>query len=301
MSGYGILIVDDDSFQRKILDEYLGLAGFKILHARNGAHALKVIEQERPELILMDIQMPVMDGFETLTAIKKKPQLRDIPVIFLSSLDLQHLKIKGLELGADDYITKPFNSAELLARIKAVLRRTERYRRTEGIMEGDLSDIGLVELLQSMEMGLKTATIRLAEMDGHIYISNGSLVDASQGSFKGEKAITRIFFLEKGSFSVDFDRKPNTIFNSESKPIMSVLMKVLSYVDDVNDIMKHIRGADRPLKINTDMADFPVFEKFINRPPLSLPELMVSMEGDLKDNLKMIILALKKGKLKAVN
>ncbi len=187
MKGYKILIVDDDLEQHNILEAYLGLAGFQILCAENGVEALKVLDAEMPDIVLLDIQMPVMDGFKTLEEIRKRPDLKNISVILLTGMDKRYLKIKGLEAGADDYITKPFYRAELLARIKAVLRRTERYRRNEGIMDGNLADISLVELMQSMEVGYKTAVIHLEQMKGAVFIENGQLVYARQNTFTGYK------------------------------------------------------------------------------------------------------------------
>ncbi len=299
MSGYTILIVDDDPLQHEMLGGYLGLAGFKILNALNGVEALEMLETQKAEIVLLDIQMPVMDGFKALEEIRKRSSLKDIPVIILTCLNQQYLKIKGLELGADDYITKPFNSAELLARIKAVLRRTERYQRSEGVMNGDLADINLVELMQNMEVGIKTAVIHLKDMKGEIFIEKGQLVFARYGDFTDKQALYRLFLIEKGVFSVDFDTLPGKITKAP-RPIMKELMNVLAYVDEIKDILKHIRGKNSPLQFAYDLSAFPSIEKFKTKSVVTFYDMLIMMEDDLKENLNVLIAATKKGKLKAL-
>jgi DNA-binding response OmpR family regulator len=299
MSGYTILIVDDDPLQHEMLGDYLGLAGFNILHALNGVEALNTLESEKTEIVLLDIQMPVMDGFKALEEMRKRSHLKDIPVIIITCLNQQYLKIKGLELGADDYITKPFNSAELLARIKAVLRRTQRYQQSEGVMNGDLADISLVELMQNMEVGVKTAMIHLKNINGDIFIEKGQIVFTRYGGFTGEQALYRLFLLEKGVFSVDFDTLPSKI-TKNPRPIMKVLMNVLAYVDEIKDSLKHIRGKNSPLQFASDLSAFPSIEKLKKLPSVTFFDMLIMMEDDLKENLSILITATKKGKLKAL-
>jgi len=238
-----------------------------------------------------------MDGFKTLEEIRKRPDLKNLSVIFLTSLDKRYLIIKGLEAGADDYITKPFNSAELLARIKAVLRRTERYRRNEGIMDGNLADIGLVELMQSMEVGYKTAVIHLEQMKGAIFIENGQLVYARQDTFTGEQALYRLFFIEKGSYNIDFEKIPASIPKTPAS-IMNVLMRVLSYVDEIKDTLQRIKGNTLPLQFAPDLTAFPEIDKIKKVPEMTFIDLMLLMKGDLKDNINILIAAAQKKKFK---
>lgn len=299
MAGQLILIVDDDQTQHLILGEYLKLSGYEVDHAEEGAQGLKLMEQRKPDLVLLDIQMPVMDGFKTLEVIRKKSEFKHIPIMLLTSLDRQHLKIKGLELGADDYITKPFNRAELLARINATLRRAERNRPMEGMLSGDLSDVGLSDLLQSMELGNKTASIDLEDVDGEIYIDNGMLVHVRQGNFTGEQALTRIFLKERGAFTVKFNDLPADL-TGDPIPLMSVLMAVLAKVDDVKEIIKRMRAENRVIKIADDIASFPAIAKFKDKSPISFVDLMILMEDDINKNLKTLISASKKGKLKII-
>ena len=119
-----ILVVDDDPPSVKMTAFLLREEGYEVMAADNGSDALALIEREDPDLILLDVMMPGLDGFETLREIRSRYA---IPVIFLSAKGETSDRVAGLELGADDYLAKPFEPSELLARVKAVLRRTEAY------------------------------------------------------------------------------------------------------------------------------------------------------------------------------
>ncbi len=115
-----ILIVDDKESALRLLADYLNAKGFRTVTASNGREALFVARHEKPDLVLLDIMMPEMDGYEFMRHFRKE---RDTPVIMLTAKLEETDKVIGLELGADDYVTKPFGMAELVARIRAVLRR----------------------------------------------------------------------------------------------------------------------------------------------------------------------------------
>ena len=115
-----ILIVDDKVSAQRLLADYLTANGFRTVTANNGREALFVARHEKPDLILLDIMMPEMDGYEFLRLYRKE---RNTPVIMLTAKMEETDKVVGLELGADDYVTKPFGMAELVARVRAVLRR----------------------------------------------------------------------------------------------------------------------------------------------------------------------------------
>lgn len=117
-----ILVVDDDSHIRDIVRFALEREGFSVIEAENGAEGLALAEKEKPDLALLDIMMPEMDGSEVCRRLRRKSVM---PIIFLTSRDDEIDRVLGLELGGDDYIAKPFSPRELVARIKAVLRRTQ--------------------------------------------------------------------------------------------------------------------------------------------------------------------------------
>lgn len=117
-----LLVVDDKANIRRLLQEYLSEQGYRVVTAENGRSALFVARREKPDLILLDIMMPEMDGYEF---IRTHRQERNTPIILLTAKVEETDKVIGLELGADDYITKPFGMRELLARVRALLRRVD--------------------------------------------------------------------------------------------------------------------------------------------------------------------------------
>ena len=116
-----ILVVDDELLIRKVIREYLESENYKVLEAENGLDALRVLSSNKVNLIILDIMMPKMDGFACLEEIRKT---KDIPVIMLSAMKEETDKLNSFNLGVDDYVTKPFSPKELIARVKAHLKRT---------------------------------------------------------------------------------------------------------------------------------------------------------------------------------
>ena len=119
-----ILVVDDDKSIVKVLSAYLQEAGFQVLAAHDGEAALHLLRREKPDLLVLDLMMPRRDGWEVTRLVRADPALAATPLIMLTARVDDTDKIVGLELGADDYITKPFNAREVVARVKALLRRT---------------------------------------------------------------------------------------------------------------------------------------------------------------------------------
>ncbi|MCX5714868.1 MAG: response regulator transcription factor [Candidatus Omnitrophica bacterium] len=135
-----ILIVEDEKDIVKMLEYNLKKEGFRTIAVRYGEDALDLAKREYPDLILLDLMLPGVDGLEVCKILKKEENLSAIPIIMLTAKAQESDKIVGLELGADDYVTKPFSPRELLARIKAVLRRAkEKDKLPEMLHNGDLS------------------------------------------------------------------------------------------------------------------------------------------------------------------
>lgn len=135
-----VLIVEDEKDIIKMLEYNLQKEGFKTFSVRDGEDALDAAKAERPDLILLDLMLPGIDGLEVCKALKADSKTVSIPVIMLTAKGQESDKIVGLELGADDYMTKPFSPRELIARIKAVLRRVkEQGKLPEVLKVGDLT------------------------------------------------------------------------------------------------------------------------------------------------------------------
>ena len=125
-----ILVVDDEQKIIRITSDYLEAAGYSILTAADGISALRVVDQSEPDLVILDLGLPGMDGLDVCRELRKKT---DIPIIILTARGEESDKLVGLELGADDYVTKPFSPKELVARVRAVLRRMEKDTSDEDI------------------------------------------------------------------------------------------------------------------------------------------------------------------------
>ena len=117
-----ILVVDDEVDNVRVLEALLLRRGYEVVKARNGAEALQQVEREQPDLILLDVMMPIMDGFEVCKILKDNPETRLIPVVIMTALGQVEDRVKGIEAGADDFLTKPVHRDELLARIHTSLR-----------------------------------------------------------------------------------------------------------------------------------------------------------------------------------
>ena len=155
-----ILVADDKANIRNLVREYLEAEGFRVVIAANGREALYVARAEKPDLILLDIMMPEMSGYDFLKTYRKE---RETPVILLTAKLDETDKVLGLELGADDYITKPFGMKELVARINAVLRRAGGTTKTAEVLA-----IGKIRL----------------DRESHIVTVNGHLIALTPSEFE---------------------------------------------------------------------------------------------------------------------
>ncbi len=145
-----ILVVDDDRDIVRLVRSYLEKAGYQILTAYDGDTALKILKAEKPQLLILDLMLPDKDGWDVVRLVRSDPQIAATPIIMLTARVEDTDKIVGLEIGADDYITKPFNPREVVARVRALLRRTQLQQDAKTplrLQTGDLIlDIGKREL-----------------------------------------------------------------------------------------------------------------------------------------------------------
>jgi DNA-binding response OmpR family regulator len=129
-----ILVVDDEERIVRFIRLNLEQDGFQVLEAFNGKQAMEKLRQGLPDLMLLDVMLPDLDGFQVLQMVREN---HDVPVIMLTAKTEEDDRVRGLELGADDYVTKPFSPRELVSRVRAVLRRTEAQSNKEGVIEVD--------------------------------------------------------------------------------------------------------------------------------------------------------------------
>ncbi len=188
-----ILVVDDKANMRTLIKDYLLEKDFRVVTAENGREALFVARHEKPDLILLDIMMPEMDGYEFIPAYRKES---DTPIILLTAKLEETDKVLGLELGADDYVTKPFGMRELLARVRAVLRRTGGTEPKRGEVLR-VADVILDQDSRYVKVGDQFVTLTPSEFDllavlmaspGRAF-SRQELLDILQGAAWVERTI----------------------------------------------------------------------------------------------------------------
>ena len=158
-----ILIVDDEISIRRILETRLSLIGYDVISASDGEEALSIFRRENPNLVVLDVMMPKLDGYGVCQELRKES---DIPIIMLTALGDVSDRITGLELGADDYVVKPFSPKELEARIKSVLRRAEKITISSNISSSGIINIGFLKVDTNKKQAYKNnARVRLTGME----------------------------------------------------------------------------------------------------------------------------------------
>jgi CheY-like chemotaxis protein len=206
-----LLLVDGDVKSLRVLEVSLKKAGYNVTTAVNGIDALEKVETSQPDLVISDTHMPEMDGFEFCRRMKQRPNWADIPFIFLTSEKSVEDKIHGLELGVEDYLTKPIYLKEILTRVKILLQKKERNslqekRDTRTKFTGQLSDMAVVDLIQTIEISRKSGVAHIVsgQKRGTIFFRNGKVIDAECGRLTGEEAIYRLLVWTDGQFEVEF-------------------------------------------------------------------------------------------------
>ena len=229
MAKQNLLLVDADPRSLRVLEVSLRKAGYSVTACENAESALEMVSLSEPDLILSDTRLPEMDGFSFVEKLRATESVDDIPLMFLSSDGSVESKVRGLELGVEDYLTKPIYIKEIITRVNLVLQRHERRgleRRslTKTRFAGSLSEMGLVDLLQTIDISRKSGVLSLDEgvRSGTIYFDEGRLVHAELDSkaapdrpadgaasprthlLKGERAIYRFLVWSEGDFDLEF-------------------------------------------------------------------------------------------------
>jgi DNA-binding response OmpR family regulator len=161
-TGLRVLVVDDDEKYRELAARAMREAGFDVITTTNGFEGLSAALKHQPSVILSDVTMPGMDGWQLLRMVRARPTLRRTPMLFLTDLSSDEQRLRGYELGVDDYVAKPFTAAELTARVERVIERAQIA--DEGAangMRGDLSKVPITSLLAFAEMERRSAVLQL--------------------------------------------------------------------------------------------------------------------------------------------
>lgn len=169
-----ILVVDDDLHLRKLVKTYAGLENILCDESDNGLDAINKIKESKYDLVILDVMMPGIDGFETMAEFRK---ISDVPVIFLTSRKEEYDRLLGFNLGADDYVPKPFSPKELIARVNAVINRTNKGASSDQFYFGDLIINGSSH---SVKINNKNINLKPKEYDLLLYFARNNRVALSR-------------------------------------------------------------------------------------------------------------------------
>lgn len=247
MAKVQILLVDADPRSVRVLEVSLKKAGYLVTTAQDGLDALSKLEVSTPDLVLTDTRLPQLDGYALVRRMKDRPEWAPIPVVFLTSQKSIEDKIRGLELGVEDYLTKPIFVRELLARVKLLLaRRTQETIATTRSLSGrtrfagSIQEVAVVDLLQTFEVSRKSGVLNLhtGTQQAHIYFRDGKVVDAELGRLRGEEAIYRTLIWNDAEFEVEFKAVKNEDIIGTST--QGILMEGMRRVDEWGRLLEQL-------------------------------------------------------------
>lgn len=209
MANETILVVDGDTRSRKILEVSFKKSGYRVLMTDTIAGAVEYLEEETPDLIVSDTDLPDGDGFEFCRRIKENPDWEYTPFLFLTDESSLPRKIKGIEIGADDYLTRPIYIKEVTTRVEVLLKKRDRELLSEGEVEefrGELSEITLIDLMQTIDEESRSGVVEFwrDERNGAITFREGEIIDASCGKLRGPEAVYRLMLWPGGKFWVRY-------------------------------------------------------------------------------------------------
>ncbi len=237
-----ILVVDDEPKWLRIVSLYLSNRDCQVATALNGEEAIQKVAAEHPDLIIADIGMPGMDGYELCSRLRRDASTRTIPFIFLTARDQDQDKIKARKVGADDYLTKPCPLERLAQSVETVMDRIEQARKIplDRIgMTGRIEEVDLLDMIQTLELDQKTGALVLShgERTGTLYFRNGVIVEADLRSPKREEPLFRLLGWKTGRFLFIPDAAP------ERMPITASMANLL--FQDLRELEEHEQEALR--------------------------------------------------------
>ena len=257
MSKQSLLLVDGDTRSLRVLEVSLRKAGFMVTAALSVQDALDKLELHAPDLIISETTFPDGDGFELRRRVRATPEWSEIPFIFLTAEAAIENKIRGLELGVDDYLTKPIYIKEIVTRINILLQKRQRTRfeeRRDGRTRfaGRVQDMPVVDVIQTIEISRKSGVIQFVGERGRqaaIYFRDGRVIDAEAGSLQGEDAVYRLLTWSEGEFEVVFRtvRRREVITMSSQ----ALLMEGMRRLDEWSRLFEQLPSLTHRFEVDT--------------------------------------------------
>ena len=258
MAKKSLLLVDADPRSLRVLEVSLRKAGYSVATCGDAGEALEMVELSTPDLILSDTRLPGVNGFQLVEELRRQVGHDKVPFMFLSSDASVESKVRGLELGVEDYLTKPIYIKEIITRINLTLQRQEREglaRRTsvsKTRFTGSLGDMGLVDLLQTIDISRKSGVLELTSghQRGTITFRDGQPLDSELGVLVGEPAIYRLLLWNEGEFEIDF--RPVRVEQRIRSSTQAILMEGMRRVDEWGRLLEQIPSLDNVFEVSED-------------------------------------------------
>ncbi len=230
-----VLVADPDQQLVTWLRLKLSGEGIGIHWAHNGDEAMKMLSKEKPDLVISEVALPRIDGYNLCQMVREKPETQNLPFLFLSSRKDPMSVTKGLDMGADDFMSKPVNFEILLAKINKGLekRREERLKKEqERGVSGSLLDMEIIDIAQILASGMKTALIQVTDqkLEGKIFVDRGQIVHAEAPNLSGRDALYNLITWKKGSFQIIHNI--TSLKQTISESVDAVLLEGLRRLDE---------------------------------------------------------------------
>ncbi len=256
-----LLVVDADPRSLRVLEVSLRNAGYNVAACPSVGKAFEILSTNKPDLILSDTDFEDMNGFEFVEKLRQNDDWSDIPFMFLSSDGSIESKIRGLELGVEDYLTKPIYIREVVARVGIELARQARAglaRKSQGSrtrFSGSLSEMSVVDLLQTIDVSRKSGILTLVSSDGQrgrISFESGAVIDASVDELRGEDAIYRQLLWHDGTFDLEF-RRVSLTHRTVHRATQALLMEGMRRLDEWSRLLELLPSLDAALEVDAEI------------------------------------------------
>lgn len=255
-----VLAVDDNRIILQVVEDYFGARGFEVWRAADGVQALALVRRRGlPDAVIADVLMPVMDGWAFYAALREIPGAGDLPFVFLTVEAHLPQRLRGLRLGADDYVVKPFDVEELFVRVERLIARHDGSQGAAGqevLLSGTVEHLAISDLLQILSLNGKDGSVHLREGDnrGRIDFEGGDIVHAECGRIRGTKALYRMLGWTRAEFRV-VPRSGGVAERSVDGPTAGVLMEGLVSLDEWHRLTRELPPPHARLEIAADAKE----------------------------------------------
>ena len=308
-----VVIVEDDPNQRKILALVLNNEGYAVHTAASGEEGLELVRNVMPALLITDVMLPTLDGFELCRRLRRDPATAHIPIIFVTALTGVQDKRMGFDLGADAYMTKPYSTRDIVAQIKAVLRRAEpsaakKNLQPRVLLTGQLATASVVDVLQTIGSNGITGRLEVSGAEhGSIDLRSGQMLHAQvttpRKEITGIKAWYRLVTWSEGFFELR-DQEDPEIARRRGTALQGLLMESAYYRDEYERVRSLLPGFDimllRAGEIEADARpNQRVVWEAVGQDGIELPAMLDELEYTDLEILQCVFALLERGLLVA--